>query len=136
MAGKVQKMTAANKAIIIERLAEGVMLKDICADIGIDRSNVFRYCQRHGDFNDQYNQAHRDGIEAFLEDARKGLADASDRNEILKAKELLRHAEWRAEKLLSRYQPMQKQEVTHKGPMVIGWKEDGNVIPIDSVKTV
>lgn len=132
MAGKVQKLTAVNRALIIERLAEGAMLKDICCEIDIGRSSVFTYTLRHPDWNKLYNRAHMDGIESFLEDARKNLADAADRNEILRCKELLRHAEWRAEKLLSRYQPMQKQEVTHKGPMVVGWREEGTVIPITS----
>jgi hypothetical protein len=33
----------------------------------------------------------------------------------------MRHDEWSAEKLLPHYQPKQKGEVEHSGPMVIGW---------------
>ena len=118
------KLTADKCDVIIERLALGDMLKDICEEIGVNRSNVYRMTQRDKEFGELYDRAHLTGIEAFLEEARSTLATAANRDEILRAKELLRHAEWRAEKLLTRYQPTQKSEVKHSGPMIIGWESE------------
>lgn len=123
------KLTADKCDIIVERLALGEMLRDICKDIGINRSNVYRMTKRDKDFGELYDRAHLTGIEAFLEEARSTLATAANRDEILRAKELLRHAEWRAEKLLIRYQPTQKAEVKHSGPMVIGWESEVKAEP-------
>ena len=50
------------------------------------------------------------------------MANATSRDDVLKYKELLRHAEWMAEKRLAIFQPTQRAEVTHQGPMVVGWK--------------
>ena len=130
------KMTQDKCDAIIERLALGDMLKDICEDIGVNRSNVYRMTQRDKEFGELYDRAHLTGIEAFLEEARSTLATASNRDEILRAKELLRHAEWRAEKLLIRYQPTQKSEVKHSGPMVIGWESEVKAEPPKIVSDV
>ena len=124
MAGKILKLTSSVRDGILERLSNGDMLAEICAGIGINRTSVYRYTQRNRDFGEMYDRAHRVGIESFIEDARSDLKEADTRDGILRAKELLRHAEWRAEKLLVRYQPISKQEVVHKGPMVIGWRDD------------
>lgn len=121
------KLTSDKCDVIIERLALGDMLKDICEEIGVNRSNVYRMTQRNKEFSELYDRAHLTGIEAFLEEARSTLATAANRDEILRAKELLRHAEWRAEKLLIRYQPTQKSEVKHSGPMIIGWESEAKV---------
>lgn len=123
------KLTTEMRGIIVERLALGDMLKDICDDIGVNRSNVYRMTQRNKEFGELYDRAHLTGIEAFLEEARATLATAANRDEILRAKELLRHAEWRAEKLLIRYQPTQKSEVKHSGPMIIGWETEAVTEP-------
>jgi ribosomal protein L30E len=131
MAGKILKLTSSVRDQILERLSNGDMLADICAGIGINRTSVYRYTQRNRDFGEMYDRAHRVGIEAFLEDARNDLKQAGNRDEILRSKELLRHAEWRAEKLLARYQPISKQEVLHKGPMVIGWRDDPLAVVAD-----
>jgi crotonobetainyl-CoA:carnitine CoA-transferase CaiB-like acyl-CoA transferase len=130
------KLTAERRGIIIERLALGDMLKDICDDIGVNRSNVYRMTQRDKEFGELYDRAHLTGIEAFLEEARATLATAANRDEILRAKELLRHAEWRAEKLLIRYQPTQKSEVKHSGPMIIGWESEAKAEPAKIVSDV
>lgn len=124
MAGKILKLTCSVRDMILERLSNGEMLSDICVEIGINRASVYKFTQRNRDFGEMYDRAHCVGIEAFLEDARADLKSAGSRDGILRAKELLRHAEWRAEKLLARYQPISKQEVVHKGPMVIGWQDD------------
>ena len=121
------KLTSDKCDVIIERLALGDMLKDICKEIGVNRSNVYRMTQRNKEFSELYDRAHLTCIEAFLEEARSTLATAANRDEILRAKELLRHAEWRAEKLLIRYQPTQKSEVKHSGPMIIGWESEAKV---------
>ena len=130
------KLTADKCDVIIERLALGDMLKDICKDINVNRSNVYRMTQRDKEFGELYDRAHLTGIEAFLEEARSTLATAANRDEILRAKELLRHAEWRAEKLLTRYQPTQKSEVKHSGPMLIGWESEVTAEPVKNVRDI
>ncbi len=130
------KLTNEKCEVILERIALGDMLKDICDDIGVNRSNVYRLTQRDKDFGNLYDRAHLTGIESFLEEARSTLATSENRDEILRAKELLRHAEWRAEKLLTRYQPTQKSEVKHSGPMIIGWESEVKADPVKVVSDV
>jgi hypothetical protein len=132
-ARKALKLTNVVKDLILERLSNGDMLADICVGIGVNRSSVYKYTQRNRDFGELYDRAHCAGIEAFLEDARNDLKQAGNRDDILRSKELLRHAEWRAEKLLIRYQPTSKQEVVHKGPMVIGWQDNPHDVVSDII---
>jgi hypothetical protein len=58
---------------------------------------------------------------AFLDDARKAMELAEGRDEILKHKELLGHAESLPEKRLAIFQPATRAEVKIDGPMVVGW---------------
>ena len=65
-----------------------------------------------------------DGAQAKLDVYEDGLNEAKEsgnRNAILAADKLLSHARWEAEKLLALYQPVQKSQVEHSGPMIIGW---------------
>jgi len=120
--GKNRKITAEIKIEIVEGMAAGHTLLDMCEKHGLERSGVWRARQADNDFNDQFDRAAANGILSYLDVAKRNLASAASRDDVLKYKELLRHAEWMAEKRLALFQPTQKAEVTHNGPMVIGWQ--------------
>tara|TARA_R110000823_G_scaffold243640_5_gene367825 strand:- start:46 stop:528 length:483 start_codon:yes stop_codon:yes gene_type:complete len=120
--GKNRKITAEIKIEIVEGMAAGHTLLDMCEKFKLNRSGVWRARQADAEFDEQFERAACNGISTFLETAKRDLQTASSRDDILKYKELLRHAEWMAEKRLALFQPTQKAEVTHNGPMVIGWQ--------------
>ena len=121
--GKTKKVTAQIKQDILEQMAQGQMLTDLCDKHNISRSGVWRARQIDEAFDSGFKESASVGILSFLDQARKNLENADSRDEILKRKEILRHAEWFAEKRLAMFQPTQKSEVTVDGPMVIGWQE-------------
>ncbi len=106
---------------ILDVISDGGGLKGACEKIGLSRSNVYRYRMKDEDFDAAYREAMLSSAEIELEDALVILKTAKTRDQILQGDKLLRHAEWLAEKILPRYQPKQKVEVEHSGPMVIGW---------------
>ena len=125
--GKPRKITDKLKLDIINGMAAGNSLLDMCERLGVERTGVWRARQADQEFDDAFERAACNGITVYLDVARNNLATASSRDDVLKFKELLRHAEWMAEKRLALYQPTQRQEITHNGPMVVGWKTiDGN----------
>jgi len=95
----------------------------VVTNIGTDDLNIGSVSLIADDqtFDVEYEQAACNGIMAFLDDARKAMETAEGRDEILKHKELLRHAEWLAEKRLAIFQPATRAEVKIDGPMVVGW---------------
>ena len=120
--GKARKITAQVKTAIVEGMAAGHTLLDMCEKHGLDRSGVWRARQADHQFDEQFERAAANGILSYLDTAKRNLASAASRDDVLKYKELLRHAEWMAKKRLALFQPTQKQEVTHQGPMVVGWQ--------------
>jgi len=126
--GRPPTITQKIKQDIVDGMAQGRMLVDLCERHNISRSGVWRARQADQDFDLAFEHAASTGILAFLDDARKQLDLADSRDEILKRKELLRHAEWMAEKRLEMFQPMQRAEVKVDGPMVIGWKTIENTV--------
>ena len=63
-----------------------------------------------------------------LDTAKENLINAANRDEILKAKEMLNQIRWEAEKLVAAFQPVVKSEVKHEGPQiaVIRWEDAGD----------
>ena len=120
--GRPPKITAEVKADIVAGMAGGKTLLEMCAKHDVARENVWRARQRDLEFDDAFTTAANNGIVAYLDIAKQNLANATTRDDILKYKELLRHAEWMAEKRLAMFQPTQRAVVEHTGPMVIGWK--------------
>lgn len=121
------KINSALKSAIVEGMVQGRMLLELCREYNISRSGVWRARQVDKEFDRQFERAACNGILAFLDDARESLSTAENRDEILRYKELLRHAEWMAEKRLEMFQPTQRAEVSVDGPMVLGWQTiDGN----------
>ena len=120
--GKPRKITQIVKENIVTGMAQGQMLIDLCEQHKISRQGVWEARRADSAFDELFEQAACNGITVSLENARKDLAAATKRDDVLKYKELLRHAEWMAEKRLAIYQPAQRAEITHNGPMVVGWK--------------
>jgi hypothetical protein len=120
--GKPRKITQTVKNEIVVGMAQGAMLIDLCQRHKIGREAVWRARQTDADFDAAFEQAACNGINVALENARKDLESATKRDDVLKYKELLRHAEWMAEKRLAIFQPATRAEITHNGPMVVGWK--------------
>ena len=120
--GKPRKITQAVKDNIITGMAQGRLLVDLCEEYKLSRQGVWEARRADPAFAELFDLAACNGITVSLENARKDLASATKRDDVLKYKELLRHAEWMAEKRLAIYQPAQRAEITHNGPMVVGWK--------------
>lgn len=123
MAGRPTKITDEVKDKICEDLANGAYLKDICDEIGVDRSNVYRATKADQEFGVNYDRAYTFSVDAQLDDATALLQEAVSRDQILKADKLVNAAQWKAEKRSKQYQPVQKQEVAHSGPSIISWAE-------------
>tara|TARA_R110000744_G_scaffold277041_1_gene389508 strand:- start:837 stop:1280 length:444 start_codon:yes stop_codon:yes gene_type:complete len=105
-------------------LEEGKYENGLCKELDIDPSVVRTWKRGDADLREQVREARCDGILARLEIDKALLVAAVTRDEILKADKCLTHSRWEAEKLLKDFQPVQKQEVAHVGPYVIGWEEE------------
>lgn len=84
-----------HKAQIIERLAQGHLVRDIANDLGISRQVITRYLADDPD----YQAAFQIALESRLDDRESELEQASDQLSLARARELLSHARWRAERL-------------------------------------
>ncbi len=111
------------RAKLIALIAEGIGVTYAAKQVGSDRRMVFKYREEDTVFDEAYREAYIFSVESAIGEAKMALENADSRDQILKFKELLKHAEWEAEKLLKHYQPVQKMEVEHQGPMVIGWEQ-------------
>lgn len=123
--------TAKRKEIcarVVELISEGVGVTFAANQAGADRKTIWRWRQQDAQFDEEYRKAYLFTVENGISEAKRALEAAQSRDEILKHGKLLNHAEWEAEKLLKHYQPIQKMEVEHSGPMVIGW-DDQQVCP-------
>ena len=119
--GRPRKFTQSVKADIVKGMASGKTLLTMCDKHKVTREGVWRARIADTQFDADFEDAACEGIMAFLDDARKAMETAEGRDEILKHKELLRHAEWLAEKRLAIFQPASRAEVKIDGPMVVGW---------------
>ena len=105
-------------------LENGEYENSLCAQLSVHPTNVRIWKRNDPELRGQVNEARRDGILARLEADKLTLEQAESRDDILRAKECLAHSRWEAEKLLKDFQPIQKSEVQHSGPMIIGWENE------------
>lgn len=116
---------------IIDAIVEGLQIgryeNDLCVALGVCSRSLRRWKVADADLRERVNQARLDGILARLEADKLALEQAVGRDDILRAKECLAHSRWEAERLLKDFNPVQKQEVAHVGPMVFGWEKDAQV---------
>ena len=126
---------------IVERMYTGEMLAQICRDPHLPSDQAIRVARSKDlELDERMISAMIASRQPALDDAVLTLKEAESRDDILRAKELVRHYEWEAEKLLPLYRSVQKHEVEHTGPMVIGWR-DAKACPkcgfnMDDVSTV
>ena len=107
---------------IVEGLQDGRYENELCDSLGLEARSLRRWKNKDEELRILVHGARLDGIMARLEADKLVLEKAVGRDDILRAKECLAHSRWEAEKLLKDFQPIQKQEVAHVGPMVFGWE--------------
>ena len=118
----VQKLTDDVVEQILEHLRDGLTLIEACEKHDLTARALRKRRTNDEKLNEVVFQARLDGILLQLDEAEIALKTAEKRDDILKAKELCAHVRWKCEKLLEKFQPVQKSEVEHTGPFVIGWQ--------------
>ena len=126
--GRPKKFTPDLKKKIIARMAEGALLVEVCREIECTPQGVWKERQADIEFDRLFELACKNGILVYLDEARENLTNAETRDDVLKFKELLRHAEWQAEKRLIMFQPTVKSELKVDGPMVVGWQVEAPTV--------
>jgi len=114
---------------LLTMVREGGTLRHSCKELGVSERTVRGWRHADKELDDIFFKARLDGAQAKLDVYEDGLNEAKEsgnRNAILAADKLLSHARWEAEKLLALYQPVQKSQVEHSGPMIIGWIGEGD----------
>jgi len=92
---------------IIDRVAQGERLVDIAASFGVTYAALSLVLSK----DPEYISARHSGLEAKLEQRETELENAPDGLTIARARELLSHARWRAERLNSAVYGQAKQAV-------------------------
>lgn len=114
---------------IIHLISEGCGVGHAANELGVRRRLIYEQRQLNTEFDEAYRSAYIFSVENAISESKVALENAGDRVAVMKYKELLKHAEWEAEKLLKHYQPIQKVEMAHTGPMVIGWENANENCP-------
>lgn len=122
---------------IIAGMRDGRFMGDVAGELGFTVRVVNKWKHAHEDFADRLLKSRADGVYSALDTAKENLINATNRDEILKAKEMLNQIRWEAEKLVAAFQPVVKSEVKHEGPQiaVIRWEDAGDVA-LDAEQTV
>ncbi len=84
-----------HKPEILERLSNGETVASIAKSLGIARETLSRTLAHDAD----YQQAFTEALDARLDQREQELEQASDNITLARARELLSHARWRAERL-------------------------------------
>ncbi len=84
-----------HKEEIIARLTQGELIKDIAADLGVSRQVISRYLANDPDYQAAFTEA----LDSRLDQRESELEQANDQLSLARARELLSHARWRAERL-------------------------------------
>lgn len=95
------------KDLVLERLANGVLVKDIATELGVARETISRALSKDPD----YQAAIAEALEARLEQRENELENARDGITLARSRELLAHARWRAERLNPQRWGQMKQAV-------------------------
>ena len=132
MAKPTVRTEAMIEAILIG-LGNGRYENHLCKELGVNPATVRDWKRKDADLRENVREARCDGILTRLEVDKLALENAVTRDEILKADKCLAHSRWEAEKLLKDFQPIQKQEVSHVGPYVVGWEDDSPVVGPDKI---
>jgi hypothetical protein len=127
---KYVKITDDTLNEIVERMYVGEMLAQICRDPNLPSDQAIRVARsKDPKLDERMINAMISSRQPALDEAVLMLKEAETRDEIFRAKELVRHHEWSAEKLLPLYRSVHKHEVEHTGPMIIGWDDKPSSCP-------
>lgn len=96
---------------IIQGLQAGRYLKDIAAELGVSHAAISQYLATDPD----YVKAREIGAGEKIEARERELEVAPDALTLARARELLSHARWRAEREFP-HRWGQRQEITHRAP--------------------
>lgn len=117
--GPKSRFTKALGEQIVAEIHGGKNMLQVAKQIGVSYDSILRWQKANNSFALAVNEARIATVYPYLDMAETLLEEATTRDEILKAKEILNQARWKAEKLLPAFQPIQKQEIEHKGPNVV-----------------
>ena len=108
---------ATHRDVILARLAQGDLVRDIAQDLGINRVSISQALAKDPD----YKAAQIEAVEARLEQAEADLRAAHDGLSLGKHRELLSHARWRAAVTVPHIYapPKQSVQVNSDGPTSI-----------------
>ena len=90
-------LTGVDPQVIMQRVAEGELLREIAKDYGVSRSAVSHYIAKHAE-RQQWMQVREHSIAARLEQAQAELEQAPDQLTLARAREVARLWMWRAER--------------------------------------
>ena len=114
---------------ILERFGDGEYLSHICTGKGEypDQATFWRWRQKDRELTEQFMSSLVKNVSALLEKLELLIENASTRDEILKADEMLNHYRWKAEKLVPSMQSTSKSLVELQGAIgsyTVSWAED------------
>lgn len=116
-----------HRSDIIDRVAQGERLVDIAASYGVTYAAISLVLSK----DPEYQDARQRGLDAKLEQRETELETAQDGLTIARARELLSHARWRAERLNPATYGQQRQsvQVNTDGPAtinIVSWADSNS----------
>jgi hypothetical protein len=126
--GRPSLRTPERVQAIIDRVRLGATLKAACKTENVSDRTMREWRQGDEELETNIFNARLAGIWPKLEEAEDALRNAKDRDAAIIADKIANHTRWLAEKLLAVFQPIQKSEVEHTGPVVIGWQPRLDVV--------
>jgi hypothetical protein len=93
----MDKLVGVDPQIILDRVAQGDMLREIAADYGCVPQTVSMFILRHVE-PDVWNEVKEQSIHARLEKSAEAMETAPDQLELARARESARLWMWRAER--------------------------------------
>ena len=110
---------------LLERFGDGEYLSHICTGKGEypDQATFWRWRQKDRELAEQFMSSLVKNVSALLEKSELLIENASTRDEIPKADNMLSHYRWKAEKLVPSMQSTSKSLVELQGAILsAGWK--------------
>lgn len=83
---------------LCDEIADGKTLRQLCAELGVDRGSLRRWMSLTEERTKQITEARITAAEAFVDEADDGIKKARNAFQLAKAKERGYHLRWRASK--------------------------------------
>lgn len=111
---------------ICERLALGETLRQICLDEHMPSARtIHRWKAKDKELRNRVFDARIDGIWLTLDEVVEILKAATDRDSVMRAREIANHFRWMAERLVPELREKVQSDVNQSGEMVVKWAEPG-----------